>query len=227
MNKLKIKIRKETIVINGQKMDLFQVMNTLVFQDILDDICNEQSKAFHSCYLRTGKVVLCTDDTSYLLKNNMRFLLMACVKWINEGKVCRDNTYREGWIKEIMNFMLTSGMYRWVLKTQKAYYSFIHKYVNLFGEEIPEAQTLYRANNLSETGKNLGCFWGDYEMAVEYQEHYGSMCFQMHLPKGTKVVSICDKRGWHYLVDMIHTLGEYGDRSNISCIVNNQLHRVA
>ena len=227
MKNLQFTIRKESIIINGQKMDLFQVMNTLVFQDIWDNICYEQSKAFHSCYLRTGKVVLCTDNTSYLLKNNMKFLLMACVKWINEGKVCRDNTYREGWIKEIMNFMFTTGMYRWVLKTQKSYYSFIHKYVVLFGEEVPEPQTLYRANHILETGKNLGCFWGDYKMAVEYQVRYGSMCFQMHLPKGTKVVSICDKRGWHYLVDMIHTLGEYGDRSNISCIVNNQLHRVA
>lgn len=227
MKKIEIKIRKETIVINGQKMDLFQVMNTLVFQEIWNNINDEQDKAIHSYYLQTGKLLLFRDDTSYLFKNNMKFLLMACVKWINEGKVCRDNTYRERWIKEIMNFMFTTGMYRWVLKTQKSYYSFIHKYVVLFGEEIPEPQTLYRANNLLETGKNLGCFWGDYEMAVEYQEHYGSMCFQMHLPKGTKVVSICDKRGWHYLVDMIHTLGEYGNRSNISCIVNNKLHRVA
>ena len=78
-----------------------------------------------------------------------------------------------------------------------------------------------------ETGENLGCFWGDYEMAVKYQEHYGLLCFQMHIPKGTKVVPLCDNRGWHYLVDMIHTIGENGDRSNISCIVNNELYRVA
>ena len=152
---------------------------------------------------------------------------MACVKWINEGKVCRDNTYREKWIKEVMNFMFTTGMYRWVLKKQKSYYSFIHQYVNLFGEEISETLTLYRASNYKETDKNLGCFWGDYEMALKYQEHYGLLCFQMQIPKGTKVVPMCDKRGWHYLVDMIHTIGENGDRSNISCIVNNELYRVA
>jgi hypothetical protein len=126
-----------------------------------------------------------------------------------------------------MNSMLTTGMYRWVLKTQKSYYSFIHQYVNLFGEEISAPTTLYRAINHLETGKNLGCFWGDYEMAVKYQEHYGLLCCQMHIPKGTKVVPLCDKRGWHYLVDMIHTIGENGDRSNISCIVNNELYKVA
>lgn len=227
MNNLQIKIRKETIVINGQKMDLFQVMNTLVFQEIWNNIYDEQDKATYSYYLQAGKLFLFRDDTSYLFKNNMKFLLMACVKWINEGKVCCDNTYREGYVKEIMNLMLNTGMYRWVLKTQKAYYSFIHKYVNLFGEEISEPLTLYRASNYKETGKNLGCFWGDYEMAVKYQEKYGLLCFKMHIPKGTKVVPMCDRRGWHYLVDMIHTIGENGDRSNISCIVNNELYRVA
>lgn len=227
MKKIEIKIRKETIVINGQKMDLFQVMNTLVFQEILNNVYEEQRKVLHSYYLQQGRKFLCTDETSYLFTNNMKFLLMACVKWINEGKVCRDNTYREKSIKEVMNAMLTTGMYRWVLKTQKSYYSFIHKYVNLFGEEISTQTTLYRAINHLETGKNLGCFWGDYEMAVKYQEKYGLLCFQMHIPKGTKVVPLCDKRGWHYLVDMIHTIGENGDRSNISCIVNNELYKVA
>ena len=227
MKKIEIKIRKETIVINGQKMDLFQVMNTLVAQEILNNVYEEQRKVLHSYYLQQGRKFLCTDETSYLLTNNMKFLLMACVKWINEGKVCRDNTYREKSIKEVMNAMLTTGMYRWVLKTQKSYYSFIHQYVNLFGEEISAQTTLYRAINHLETGKNLGCFWGDYEMAVKYQEQYGLLCFQMHIPKGTKVVPLCDNRGWHYLVDMIHTLGEYGNRSNISCIVNNKLHRIA
>lgn len=227
MKKIEIKIRKETIVINGQKMDLFQVMNTLVSQEILNNVYEEQRKVLHSYYLQQGRKFLCTDETSYLLTNNMKFLLMACVKWINEGKVCRDNTYREKSIKEVMNAMFTTGMYRWVLKTQKSYYSFIHQYVNLFGEEISAQTTLYRAINHLETGKNLGCFWGDYEMAVKYQEHYGLLCFQMHIPKGTKVVPLCDNRGWHYLVDMIHTIGENGDRSNISCIVNNELYRVA
>ena len=227
MKDLQVKIRKESIIINGQKMDLFQVMNTLVSQEILNNVYEEQRKVLHSYYLQQGRKFLFTDETSYLFTNNMKFLLMACVKWINEGKVCRDNTYREKWIKEVMNFMFTTGMYRWVLKKQKSYYSFIHQYVNLFGEEISAQTTLYRAINHLETGENLGCFWGDYEMAVKYQEHYGLLCFQMHIPKGTKVVPLCDNRGWHYLVDMIHTIGENGDRSNISCIVNNELYRVA
>lgn len=226
MYKFNIKIRKE-IIINGQRRDLFQVMNTSVFQDVWNNVYDEQKKVVHSYYLQQGRKFLFTDETSYLFTNNMKFLLMACVKWINEGKVCRDNTYREKWIKEVMNFMFTTGMYRWVLKKQKSYYSFIHQYVNLFGEEISETLTLYRASNYKETDKNLGCFWGDYEMALKYQEHYGLLCFQMQIPKGTKVVPMCDKRGWHYLVDMIHTIGENGDRSNISCIVNNELYRVA